>query len=141
MSIKTIVGRVGKDAELRVTQNGKQVVSFSVAETKRRFNQQTNQWEDQWTIWHDVECWRNTNGLALLRKGEQVIVLGEEQDASYENREGRKASKVKLNAQHVGRVVTDRDAVDAAQTFTNSAPAASGESWATPGGFDANTPF
>lgn len=108
MSIKTFVGRLGADTEVRHTQSGKPVASFSVAETKRKFNRDTNQWEDDFTIWHDVESWQNTEALGALRKGELVIVVGEERDGSYQHREtGKTVRRVVVRAQSVGVLVRD----------------------------------
>jgi single-strand DNA-binding protein len=135
MSIKTIVGRLGADTETRATQNGKTVASFSVAETKRKFNRDTNQWEDQFTIWHDVESWQNTDSIGQLRKGELVIVLGEERDASYQHREtGKTVRRVVVRAQSVGVLVRDgRNTPQQATGDAWSAPQTSGDAWATTG--------
>ena len=43
MSIK---GRAGSDASLRFTPNGRATADFSVADTPRRKNEQTGQFED-----------------------------------------------------------------------------------------------
>ncbi|AXA95431.1 single-stranded DNA-binding protein [Microbacterium sp. PM5] len=108
MSIKTIVGRLGNAPEVRATQSGKTVVSFSVAETKRKFDRNTNEWADDFTIWHDIESWQNTDAIAALTKGDQVIVVGEERDASYEHREtGKTVRRIVVRAQSVGVVVRD----------------------------------
>ena len=135
MSIKTIVGRLGADTEIRVTQGGKSVASFSVAETKRKFNRDTNAWEDDFTIWHDVESWQNTDSLGALAKGELVIVLGEERDASYQHREtGKTVRRIVVRAQSVGVLVRDgRNGTSQATGGAYSAPQASEESWSTPG--------
>lgn len=138
MSIKTIVGRLGSAPEVRATQSGKTVASFSIAETKRKFDRNTNEWSDDFTIWHDVESWQNTDAIAALTKGEQVIVLGEERDASYEHREtGKTVRRIVVRAQSVGVVVREgkdpqrRDAGDAWAPATSQADA-----WATPAGQD-----
>lgn len=135
MSIKTIVGRLGADAEIRVTQGGKSVASFSVAETKRKFNRDTNAWEDDFTIWHDVESWQNTDSLGTLAKGELVIVLGEERDASYQHREtGKTVRRIVVRAQSVGVLVRDgRNGTSQATGGAYSAPQPSGDTWTTPG--------
>lgn len=123
MTIKTIVGRLGKDPEVRATQSGKTVASFSVAETKRRFDRQSNEWVDDFTLWHDVESWQSTDAIAALRRGELVVVVGEERDASYEHREtGKTVRRVVVRAQTVGVVVRDGQ---------NAAPQATGEPWAS----------
>ncbi|MBD8218236.1 single-stranded DNA-binding protein [Microbacterium sp. CFBP 13617] len=121
MAVKTIVGRLGGVPEVRAA-GGKHVATFSVAETKRRFSREKNDWEDEFTIWHDVESWVAPNALAQLARGTLVIVLGEERDASYENREGKQVRKTVVRATSVGTVVRE-----AAQ---QQAPAGGG--WNTP---------
>lgn len=139
MAIKTIVGRLGADAEVRATQAGKQVVSFSVAETKRKFNRDSNQWEDDFTIWHDVESWQNTDSIGALGKGELVIVLGEERDASYQHREsGKTVRRVVVRAQSVGVLVRDgRNTTQGSAGHAWGGSQASAEPWGTPSGSDA----
>lgn len=122
MATKTIVGRLGDVPQVRAA-GSKHVATFSVAETKRRFNRDTNQWEDEFTIWHDVESWQAADALGHLAKGTLVMVEGEERDGSYENREGQKIRKVVLRARTVGTVVRDAPAQQA-----------SGGSWSTPSG-------
>lgn len=133
MSIKTIVGRLGADPEVRATQGGKSVVSFSVAETKRKFNRDSNQWEDEFTIWHDVESWQNTDSIGQLRKGELVVVVGEERDASYQHREsGKTVRRVVVRASSVGVLVRDgRNTVQEGTGEPWSAPAPKADAWAT----------
>jgi single-strand DNA-binding protein len=121
MAVKTITGRLGNVPEARAV-NDKHVATFSVAETKRRFNREANKWEDEFTIWHDVESWQAADALAQLPKGTLVIVEGEERDASYENREGQKVRKIVVRAKTVGTVVRE---VRAEQPT-------GGSSWATP---------
>ncbi|WP_193755284.1 single-stranded DNA-binding protein [Microbacterium testaceum] len=107
MAVKTIVGRLGGVPEVRAA-GSKHVAAFSVAETKRRYNRETNQWEDDFTIWHDVESWDAPNAIAQLTRGTLVIVVGEERDASYQSREtGKQVRKVVVRASAVGQVVRE----------------------------------
>lgn len=136
MSIKTIVGRLGDVPEVRATQGGKHVASFSVAETKRKLNRDTNQWEDDFTIWHDCETWNAVDQIALLSKGADVIVVGEERDASYVHRESQKTvRRMVVRASAVGSLIRppkQGDAPAAAQPTADtwSTPSADGtESW------------
>jgi single stranded DNA-binding protein len=124
MAVKTITGRLGNVPEVRAA-GGKHVATFSVAETKRRFNRETNQWEDEFTIWHDVEAWQAADALGQLPKGALVIVEGEERDGSYENRDGQKVRKVVIRARTVGTVV--RDAPAQQQSGSWATPSGSGE--------------
>jgi single-strand DNA-binding protein len=125
MAVKTIVGRLGGVPEVRAAGD-KHVATFSVAETKRRYNRETQQWEDEFTIWHDVESWQAADALAQLAKGTLVIVEGEERDGSYENREGQKVRRVVVRARTVGTVVRDAPQQQATGGSWNT-PANSGE--------------
>lgn len=65
-------GRLGRDAELRVTANGKKYVTFSLANNTHIKN------EDK-TTWYDVVCFdQNTveNRLDYLKKGKYIFVCG-----------------------------------------------------------------
>ncbi|WP_248240596.1 single-stranded DNA-binding protein [Microbacterium kunmingense] len=126
MAVKTITGRLGNVPEVRAA-GGKHVATFSVAETKRRFNRETNQWEDEFTIWHDVESWQAPDALAQLARGTLVIVEGEERDASYENREGKQVRKIVIRARTVGTVVRDAPAQQPSGGSSWATPANSGE--------------
>ena len=78
MSFQTIiiVGRLGKDPEMRYTPNGQAVTSFSVA-TDRTWNDSAGVKQKE-TAWFRVSVWgkmaESTN--TYLKKGSQVIVEG-----------------------------------------------------------------
>lgn len=121
MANKTVVGRLGQVPELRAAGNA-HVATFSVAETKRKYDREQGKWVDDFTIWHDCETWSNPEAVARLAKGTIVIVEGEEIDASYTSREtGKKVSKTRLKVRTVGTVV--RDAPQQSQ---------GGDAWASP---------
>lgn len=66
----TLSGRLGRDAELKETGNGK-VINFSVA-TDVGYGDRKE------TIWVDCAKWGDKVGiLDYLKKGQQVIVTGE----------------------------------------------------------------
>ena len=75
----TIKGRAGQDGELRFVPNGNAACSFSVADTPRKFNRDTNQWEDAGhTLWQRVQVWGPEAEKAAeeVRKGSLVSVSG-----------------------------------------------------------------
>lgn len=72
MNTWSIAGRIGKDAEIRRTTNGKAVAGFSVAVDQRKGQEKT-------TLWVDCSLW-GPRGEALaqhLTKGSVVAVAGE----------------------------------------------------------------
>ncbi len=72
----TIVGNVGRDAELRYLKDGTAVTDFSVAVSKY-----TGRGEDrkEKTTWFKVTIWRERAETAaqLIRKGTKILVTGE----------------------------------------------------------------
>lgn len=87
-----IAGRMGKDAELRRTQGGDPVLSFSVA-VDDGFG------ENKTTIWFDTTVWgkhAEALGNLGLKKGTALTVAG---DLSTREHEGR--TYLKVNASKV----------------------------------------
>lgn len=85
-----LIGRLGKDPELRYTQTGTPVATFSLA-TDERFKDQAGN-PQQKTEWHNIVVWR---GLAevcgkFLHKGKQVYLEGKIATRSYDDRDGNK---------------------------------------------------
>lgn len=79
----TIIGNVVHTPQMRSTQSGVSVCSFSVA-VKRRFkNPQTGDYE---TDFFDVQAWRQLAELCekYLEKGKKVAVIGAMQSRDYE---------------------------------------------------------
>jgi single-strand DNA-binding protein len=75
------IGRLGKDPELQVTNEGTRIAKFSVA---------VDQGKNQEALWWNVVCW---NDLAqrmerMLNKGAQVYVEGRLKQRKYTDREG-----------------------------------------------------
>ena len=86
----TILGHAGKDAEVRYTNNGKAVATFSVATTDSWKDQSGAQQEK--TTWHTVVAW---GGLAevcgnYVKKGKQVYAEGRIENRSYDDKDGVK---------------------------------------------------
>lgn len=81
-------GRLTKDPELRYTQSGVAVVSFTLAVDRAFTNAQGEKEAD----FVNVIAWRKLAETAAnyLKKGKPVIVTGTWQQRNYENNEGRK---------------------------------------------------
>lgn len=99
----TIVGNVGGDPDLRFTNSGDAVASFSVGVTPRK--KQGNDWVDMDTTWYRVSAWRwDAEGVAEhVRKGDKVKVTGRLAAGTYEAKDG--STRVSLD------VTADMDGV------------------------------
>ena len=97
----TIVGNICSDVELRYTPQGTPVAQFNVAVNDRRFNSETNQWENGDATFYRVSAWKQLGEHAseTLAKGMEVIVKGRFTARNYTTREGaeRTALEVTVN--------------------------------------------
>ncbi len=85
-----LIGRLGKDPDLRYTPNGTAVASFTLATNERWTNQEGQ--SNERTTWHNIVVWGKQAELAkeYLRKGRQVYLEGRIQNRTYDDREGNK---------------------------------------------------
>lgn len=93
MNKLTIIGSLGKDPELRTTQSGINVCTFSVAVNNRKGE----------TTWFRVSAWR---GLAetcskYLAKGRKVAVVGSVSAQAYMGSDGTAKASLELTADDV----------------------------------------
>lgn len=91
-----ILGRIGNDLELKQTNGGVSVVSFTVAVDRRGAKEKT-------TDWIDVVAWRQTAEFICkyFQKGSLIIVSGSLQARSWEDREGKKRKTLEVQAEDV----------------------------------------
>ena len=80
-----ILGRLGKDPELKTMTNGNKVANFSVATSKKWKDKGTGE-EKSKTTWHNIVIWGNLADVAAryLHKGDNVYLEGEIDNRSYE---------------------------------------------------------
>ena len=99
LNIAAIVGRLGKDPELRTTQSGKSVTSFSLAVQRPRKNQ-NGEYESDWL---DVQAWGNTAEFICkyFQQGQLMAVSGRIQTRVYTDRDGKARKGVEIVAQDV----------------------------------------
>jgi single-strand DNA-binding protein len=97
----TIVRNLTADPILRKSGNGRGVVRFDIAINRRRFNRETNQHDDLPPVFHRVVAFGPVaeNAAETLRKGLEVVVVGQIADDSYETEAGEKRRQVVLEAQ------------------------------------------
>lgn len=84
-----LLGNLGSDPDIKSTQSGKQVASFSLATSRAVKN--GDQWDDV-TEWHRVVCWEKLAGICerYLAKGSQVYIEGELRTRQWEDKDGVK---------------------------------------------------
>jgi len=84
-----LVGRLGRDPEIRTTASGNSVGNLRIATTERRKDRDGN-WNDH-TEWHTLVCFGKTAETAgrFLKKGRQIYVEGRLQTRKWQDKEGR----------------------------------------------------
>lgn len=97
-----IVGRLGKDPELRFTQGGQSVCSFSVA-TDRSWTDAGGERQEK-TTWFRVTAWGKLAELCnqYLSKGRMVLVEGEVDASAWMPEQGTEPrASLELTARNV----------------------------------------
>ncbi|MCP4493281.1 MAG: single-stranded DNA-binding protein [Gammaproteobacteria bacterium] len=82
-----IAGNLGQDPEVRYTQSGTQVTSFSVATTRKWMKEGQKQEE---TEWHRVVAWNRLAEICgeYLHKGSKVYIEGRLQTHKWKDQSG-----------------------------------------------------
>lgn len=96
-----ILGRLGKDPELKYTQSGTPYVRLSVATSEQWTDKQSGQRQEK-TEWHNVTVWGRPaeNCQQYLVKGSQVYVEGKIQTTQYQ-KDGQTRYATGITAQSV----------------------------------------
>lgn len=104
LSRTTVVGNVVSDPELRFTQSGAAVANFRIASTPRRYNSQTQQWEDGEALFLGCTAWNQLaqNVAQSLAKGMQVIVTGKLKQRAYQSKQGEDRISFEVDLDAVG---------------------------------------
>lgn len=103
-TVITIVGNLTAEPELRQTQSGVAVASFTIASTPRTFDRQANEWKDGEALFLRCSVWRDlaTNAAASLTKGMRVVAQGRLQQRAYQDREGNNRTSIELQVDEIG---------------------------------------
>ena len=111
MNTLTITGRLGDDIDLRWTPQGKAVANGRIADTPRRYNDQTQQWEDAGeALWLSFALWGpKAEALAeAAHKGSLIMAHGRLKQRSYDANDGTKRTVIELDASEVAVVAPQR---------------------------------
>ena len=95
-----LLGNLGADPELKMTQGGQAVLKLRLATTETYLDK--NQTRQERTEWHSVTMW-GKRGEALskfLTKGERIFVEGSLRTSSYE-KNGEKRYSTEINATNI----------------------------------------
>ena len=100
----TVVGNLTADPELRFTQSGVAVASFTIASTPRTFDRQANEWKDGEALFMRCSIWRDAaeNVASSLEKGARVVAQGRLKQRSFTDKEGNNRTSIELDVDEIG---------------------------------------
>ena len=99
-----LIGNLGRDPEVRYTQNGTAVANFTLA-TNEVWNDKSGERQER-TEWHRIVVW-----------GKQVYIEGSIQTRQWDDREGHKRTTTEIKAQRLimmGRAEAGENRMNAA---------------------------
>lgn len=96
----TISGRIGREPEIRYTQDGLGIANFSVA--VQGYSKKRDK-DDQPTHWLDVKAFGSLAEFIAKHapKGARVFVSGELQQEKWQTQNGENRSRVVINARQI----------------------------------------
>ena len=121
-----LVGNLGRDPEMRYTQNGVAVCSFSLA-TSETYRDRTSGEKVTQTEWHNIILWRGLAETAekYLRKGSSVYIDGKIRTRKWEDQQGQTRYTTEIIADTMQML--DRRDSSAAPSQAAAQPAAAPE--------------
>ena len=119
-----LVGRLGRDPEVRYMTNGDAVANFSIATSE--------QWKDkagakqEKTEWHNITMYRRLAEIAgdYLRKGQEVYIEGKIQSRKYTGKDGVERIAYEIIASEMKMIggKGDSNGSEHAQSSTSAPP-------------------
>ena len=96
VNLVILVGRLGKDPEIRYTQDGAAVCNFSIATSETRKDR--NGEKKQMTEWHKIVAFRKLAEICnqFLQKGSLIYLEGSIHTRTWEDKDGNKRSTTEI---------------------------------------------
>lgn len=106
-----LIGNLGKDPEIRVTQNGNKNARFTLATTERFKDKTTGETRDR-TEWHTIVAWRSAAEQIErlgIRKGISLFIEGRIAYRSWDDPSGQKKYMTEIEMDRF-QILTPRSA-------------------------------
>jgi single-strand DNA-binding protein len=129
MNSITLLGRLGKDPEVKFLNNGNAVAKFSLATTRKWKDKQTGEAKEK-TEWHQCTAWGKTGELIAeyFSKGDMILLEGALEYNEWE-KEGVKITSAQINVSGFHFVGSKGDAKEAPQKQAPRAPSQQQEAY------------
>ena len=124
-----LIGRLGKDPEIKYTPSGVPVAKFSLA-TDEVFKDRSGE-QQRRTEWHNIVAWSKLAEICgeYLTKGKQVYIEGSIRSRQWEDQAGNKRTSYDIVARSMTMLGSKAEAerLAAASTERASSPAAASD--------------
>jgi single-strand DNA-binding protein len=136
-----LVGRLGKDPEVKYTQGGTPVARFSLA-TDETWKDQAGE-KQQRTEWHNIVAWSKLAEICgqYLTKGRLIYIEGRLQTRTWEDKDGNKRSTTEVRADNMVMLSGKFEETRSERGVAAAAPTASAERTVEPEITDDDIPF
>jgi single-strand DNA-binding protein len=142
-----LVGRLGRDPEMRYTSAGQAVCNFSLA-TDETYRDRNGERQKR-TEWHKIVVWGKQADIAqqYLKKGSLIFLEGRIQSRQWDDKEGQKRTSFEIVANNFrmlggrGEAAASAGAGAGAPSEAEAPAAAPSEEAATPEISDEDIPF
>jgi single-strand DNA-binding protein len=116
-----LIGRLGKDPEIKYTPSGAPVAKFSVA-TDEVFKDRAGE-QQRRTEWHNIVAWNKLAEICgeYLSKGKQVYIEGSIRSRQWEDQSGNKRTAYEIVAREMKMLGSRADAERASIAATTPA--------------------
>lgn len=117
-----LIGRLGKDPEVKYTPSGTPVAKFSLA-TDEVFKDRTGE-QQRRTEWHNIVAWSKLAEICgeYLTKGKQVYIEGSIRSRQWEDQSGAKRTSYDIVARDMKMLGAKGDSERSAAAAPRSAP-------------------
>ena len=102
MNSVQILGNLVRDPEVRYTQSGRAVATFTVAASNTYVDSTTNETKEQTAFINCVAWGKQGEAVGNYRKGNRLFVEGRLQTRSYDDKNGQKKYVTEVVANFVG---------------------------------------
>lgn len=113
-----LIGRLGKDPEMRYTPQGVAVTTFNVATNESYKDREGKEVEN--TEWHRVVAWRKLAEICgqYLKKGSLVYIEGKLKTRTYDDKDGVKKYITETIADQMQMLDSKRDSTGGGERST-----------------------
>ncbi len=134
-----LIGRLGRDPEVRYTPDGTAIANFSIATSEEWKDKNTGEKQER-TEWHRIVAFRRLGEICgeYLSKGRQIYIEGSLQTREWEDQEGNKRWTTEIKTRTM-QMLGSRD--DTAQSFSRERPGGTGGQPSAQGPAEDDIPF